>query len=220
MPGHEFGCHGDSCWAGVYVDKETSEVLHLDAGGCAFLSPGTAAAYSRQGRLRWWAEEDVLHLVDCVGQPYMWPGAANELRRDPVHGGKLAGFGVEVGMDLGFSRGDKPARRNSTRIHQARLVRDPLGFLYPGCLYSLSVRPGVLHQTGSDYEAHVVVNTDGTVTNVRDGERVARWFFPGEQSIGARNDLWASGSTITLLVDTYLHQVDASLFETMLNVFQ
>lgn len=203
----KFGCHGNNCWAGVYVDSETNEVLHLDVAGCAYLSPGTAAADSRQGRLRWWAEEDRLHLVDCYGQPYIWPGATSELRRDPAHGGILTGFGVRGSTKLEFHDGDKPSYNSSTRTDHTRLVRDPLGFLFPGCMYSISLPPGVIHRTGTYHEAHVVVNMDGTVTNVDGGERIARWFFLGEQSLGASDDLWASGNSIVLLVDTHLHQV-------------
>lgn len=209
--GDRLGClQGDDCWTGVYVDTATNEILHLDTWGSAFLSPGTAAADSRPGCLRWWAKEDLLYLVDCDDQPFRWLGAGSELRRDPPQAGKLAGFSVEVNTNLESDHQEGPAYENSTRVDHARLVRDPFGFLFPGCMYTLSMRQGSLHQIKNRHEVRVVVNVDGTVTDVDGGKHIARWSFLEEQSLpGASHDHWSSGNAIVLLVDGDHRQVRA-----------
>lgn len=195
----------------MYVDRATNEILHLGRGGLAFLSPGTAATDSRLGCLRWWAKEDLLYLVDCYDQPFRWPGAGRELRRDPVQAGKLAGFSVEVDAKLESDHREGPAYDNSTRFDHTRLIRDPFGFLFPGCMYALSMRQGSLHQTRHSHEVRVVVNGDGTVTYADGGERIARWSFLEEQSLpGSSYDFWPSGDAIVILVDIDHRQVHAS----------
>lgn len=210
--GDEFGClRGENCWAGVYVDLATNEILHLDTGGRAFLSPGTAAADTRWECLRWWAEEDLLHVADRYDQPFIWPGAASDLRRDPVQAGKLAGFGVEDSTKLDAGRREGLAYTNSTHIDQMHLVRDPFGFVFPGCMYALSMRPGSSRGTENSHEARVVVNRDGTITDVASGGRIARWFFQGGKPLpGMNDDSWASGDAVVLLIDTDHYQVHAS----------
>lgn len=205
------GClQGYNCWTGVYTDRETNEILHLDTGARAFLSPGTAAADSRPECLRWWAKEDLLYLADCDDRPFRWPGAGSELRRDPAQAGKLAGFSV---AKLASDHGERPAYRNSTHFNRTHLVRDPFGFLFPGCMYMLSMRQGSLHQTGNIHETRVVVNRDGTVTDGNGGQPVARWSFLEEQSLfGVSHDCWPSGDSIVLLVDNDHRQVHASFY--------
>lgn len=207
--GDKYGClQGDNCWTGVYVDKATNEILHLDTGGRAVFSPGTAASDSQPGCLRWWAKEDFLYLVDCFDRPFKWPGAGSELRRDPPQAGMLAGFSAEVDTKLESGHRKGPAYDNSTRIDYTRLVRDPFGFLFPGCMYALSMRQGSPYQTKNNREVRVVVNRDGTVTDVDGGERFASWSFLEEQSRpGAIHDYWPSGDAIVLLVDSDHGQV-------------
>lgn len=207
--GDKFGCgRGDNCWTGVYVDTATNEILHLDTGGRAFLSPGTAATYTRPGCLRWWAKEDLLYLADCDDHPFQWPGAGSELRRDPPQAGKLTGFSVEVSTSVGSDHREGPAYGNSTRFYHARLVRDPFGFLFPGCMYTLSMHQGSLQHVKN---SHVVVNMDGTVKSVDGGDRIARWSFLEEQSVPGASH-WSSGNAIVLLVDSDRRQVHAGFF--------
>lgn len=195
----------------MYVDRTTNEILHLDTGGRAFLSPGTAAADDRRECLRWWAEEDLLYMADRYDRPFTWPGAASYLRRDPAQAGKLPGFGVETSTELDRDRRQGPAYTNSTNLDQPNLVRDPFGFLFPGCMYTWSMCPRVSSGTDKSHEARVVVNRDGTVTDVASGGRKARWFFGGRSSVsGMIDDSWASGDIVVLLVDVDHDEVRAN----------
>lgn len=207
--GNMIGClRGESCWAGVYVDRATNEILHLHAGGRVFLSPGTAAADTQRECLRWWAEEDLLHMADRYDQPFTWPGAVSDLRRHPAEAGKLAGFGGKVSTKLDADRREGSAYTNSTHVDQTHLVRDPFGFLFPGCVYALSVRPGFSPWTENSRDTGVVVNKDGTITGVAGGGRIARWFFGGESSAPDMSDAsWVSGDIVVLLVDADHDQV-------------
>lgn len=183
----------------MYVDRATNEILHLDTRGRAFLSPGTADPDAGRECLRWWAENDLLHVTDRHDQPFTWPGATSNLRRDPVQAGKLAGFGVEVSTKRDT---------NFTLVDQRHLVRDPFGFWFPGCMYTLSMRPGLSPRINNSHEYRVVVNKDGTITDIATGGRIARWLFLGENSVvGSGDDSWASGEKVVLLVDVDHHQV-------------
>lgn len=184
----------------MYVDRATNEILHLDTGGRAFLSPGTATADTRRECLQWWAEGDLLHLADRYDQPFTWPGTASNLRRDPAEAGKLAGFGGKVSTKLDTDRREGSAYTNSTDVDQTHLVRDPFGFLFPGCVYSLSGRPEFSPRKENSHETRVVVNKDGTITDVASGGRIAWWFFLGESSV-PDDASWVSGDIVALLVD-------------------
>lgn len=189
-----FGCVGGTCWAGVYVDSLSKEILHLEPGGRAFFSPGTAAGAGR-GILWWKAKEDILHIVDSDDQPMRWPGSPSDLRRDPLQAGQLAGFGVNV-------------KTNSASFGEdTHLVRDSLGFMFPGCTYVLSMRPGSPRRATDGHEYRVVVNEDGTVTDMANGIRIARWTFPAAKPlVGGGDELWATGDEVLLVVESaYLH---------------
>ncbi|CAM9178873.1 unnamed protein product, partial [Ectocarpus sp. 12 AP-2014] len=178
------------CWAGVYVDSTSKSVLHLAKGGGAFFSPGTAAG-SHGNELRWKAKEDFLYIIDSDNNPFSWPGAASYLRRDPVQAGKLAGFRLEVRTSNG-----------TALVESSHLNRDSLGFLYPGCTYVLSWRPGLPFRAGNARENRVVVNRDGTITDAENGRRVARWSFPeATPVVDGVDDTWATGDEVVLLLD-------------------
>lgn len=195
-PSEVFGCISQKCWAGVYVDSTSKSVLHLAKGGGAFFSPGTAAG-SHGNELRWKAKEGFLYIVDSDNNPFSWPGAASYLRRDPVQAGKLAGFRVEVGTSNG-----------TALVKSAHLNRDSLGFLYPGCTYVLSWRPGLPFRAGNARENRVVVNRDGTITDAENGRRVARWSFPEALPVvDGVDDAWATGDEVVLLLDGEYLQV-------------
>lgn len=183
-------------WAGVYVDAVSKEVLHLEAGGGASLSPGTSEADFGRDCLRWTADEEALRLVDCQGRPFTWTGDGGDVRRDSMHAGKRAGFGAVSTTDGDEIFGNGPAH----------LVRDPFGFVFPGCAYSLSMRQWSQHNTV--HEVRVVINHDGSVTDGASGGRVASWSFAGMESLPAPGDeSWAAGDAIVLLLDACYQQV-------------
>lgn len=204
----EFGCISQKCWAGVYIDAASKSVLHLARGGGAFFSPGTAAG-SHGKKLRWKAKKGFLYMVDSDNKPFSWPGGASYLRRDPVQAGKLAGFGVEV-----------ETSNRTALVKSGHLSRDSLGFLYPGCIYVLSWRPGPPFRAGDPRENRVVVNRDGTITDSENGRRVARWWFPEAAPIvDVGDDTWATGDEVVLMLDgEYLEvRMTVSVRTSMLN---
>jgi len=194
-----FGCVGGSCWAGVYVDSISNDILHLEKGGRAFFSPGTAAS-SREDGFWWKAEGDRLRIFDSSGQPLTWAGTGSDLRRDPLQAGKMAGFGVEVER----SRGAK-------LVKNSQLVRDSLGFMFPGCTYVLSSRSGSATMADS-HESRVVVNQDGTVTDIVMGTRIARWAFPEAKPLSDGDDeSWPTGDEILLVLESDCNHVGATV---------
>lgn len=204
-----YGClEGKRCWAGVYVDMATNEIWHLETGGRVYLSPGTAAADPLRGCLRWWAEEGLLHMIDCNEKVFTRFDVASEMRRDPAQAGTLAGFTAEVSSTIDAVRGDGSAPANSGGIGKIRLVRDPFGFVFPGCMYVLSIQSGSSSKMANSDGVSVVLNRDGTVTSTAGGERVARWLFPWKKSLAGTNDeSWASGNEVLLRFNTDFRQV-------------
>lgn len=171
--------------------------MHLEAGGRAFRSPGTTAAEAGRagaGRCLWWKkaddENDKLHLVDCEGTAFTWPGTTGSLRREKGQAGKLAGFVGEARSD---GTGKAGVRRNLEMTGQAvgqvvRFSRDPAGFLFPGCLYVLEVALGLpciasggggSGSEGSHHEYLVALHGDGTITDRLSGDIIASWSFLG-----------------------------------------
>ncbi|CAB1103584.1 unnamed protein product [Ectocarpus sp. CCAP 1310/34] len=204
-----YGCvEGKRCWAGVYVDMATNEIWHLETGGRVYLSPGTAAADPLRGCLRWWAEEDLLHTADCNEKVFSRVDVVSKMRRDPARAGTLAGFTAEVSSTIDAVRGDGSAPANSGGIGKIRLVRDPFGFVFPGCMYVLSMQSGSSSKMANSDGVSVVLNRDGTVTSTAGGERVARWLFPRKKSLAGTNDeSWASGNQVLLRFNTDFLQV-------------
>lgn len=200
----DVGCVGGKCWAGVYIDSASKEILHLERGGRAFFSPGTAAG--TRGDIFWWkAKEDFLHIVDSDDQPLTWPGAASHLRRDPLQAGKLAGFGV-----------DAKTNRDARLGEDTHLARDSLGFMFPGCTYVLSLRPGWPLRVADGHEYRVVVNEDGTVTDMAKGMRIARWHFPAAKPlVGGGDESWATGDEVLLLLESAYHHVRTTVSCTL-----
>lgn len=183
-----FGCVGGKCWAGVYVDSASKEILHLAREGRAFFSPGTAAG-TRRGKLWWKATEDRLRVLDSHDQPVNWPGTASDLQRDPDQAGKLAGFGMET---------DK-TNSGHGHVEERHLVRDPLGFVFPGCSYVLSLRSKSPLMTNTGKEYRVVLNEDGTITESVGGGRIAQWSFPeAKPVVGSKG--WATGDELLLVL--------------------
>lgn len=171
----------DNCWAGVYIDSATHELLHLGVGGRAFRSPGSTTVGSPQQCLRWRAKERFLHIADCNDANFRWPGTAGDLRQNPGHAGQLVGFGAEA---------------------KTNLVRDPMGFLFPGSMYTLSLT-GDSRWRGGTHEMHVVINADGTVMSVASGLPIATWSFAETESLSGDtvDECWPAGDTVVLLVD-------------------
>ncbi|CAM9566078.1 unnamed protein product [Ectocarpus fasciculatus] len=207
--GDMYGClEGKRCWAGVYVDMATNEIWHLETGGRVYLSPGTAAADPLRGCLRWWAEEDLLQMADCNEKVFTWFGVTSEMRRDPAQAGTLGGFTAEVNSTIDAARGDGLASANSGGVGKIRLVRDPFGFVFPDCMYALSMQSRSPRKAANSDDLRVVLNRDGTVTSTAGGERVARWFFPWKEPLaGTSDDSWASGNEILLRFNTDFRQV-------------
>lgn len=194
-----FGCVGRSCWAGVYVDSVSNEILHLEKEGRAFFSPGTVAS-SRRDMFWWKAEGDRLRIFDSSEQPLTWPGTGSDLRRDPLEAGKMAGFGVEV-----------ETSRGTMRVENSHLVRDSLGFLFPGCTYVLSSRSGSSTMASEIHESRVVVNQDGTITDILEGTRIARWSFPeAERPSDDGDESWPTGDEILLVLESDYDHVGAT----------
>lgn len=187
-PDDRFGCTNDAddCWAGVYVDDRTKEVLYLSSGGRAWRSPGTQ---TNRWCLWWRANGNDLHLVDCNGRPFRWPGAVGNLRRESQQAGRLAGFHTP----------ESPPEHRSGQLH---LARDPLGFLCPGCLYLLTVR-----SSGDDHQHRVVFRQDGTIADVEYGNRLGTWSLAAGQDLGDATDSWAAGDTLKLQVKDVHGQV-------------
>lgn len=195
----DVGCVGDKSWAGVYVDSISKEVLHLARGGRAFFSPGTAAG-NRRGNMWWKVTEDRLRVLDSYDHPVNWPGTASDLRGDPVQAGKLAGFGVET----------DDTNSGPRRVENVHLVRDPLGFVFPGCSYVLSLRSQSPLMANSGHECRVVLNEDGTITGAVDGGRIARWSFPTAKPL-VGDDEWATGDELLLVLESNCHNVRTSV---------
>lgn len=223
--GEGYGCQDSDqeCWAGVYFDSATKEVLHLEAGGQAFLSPGTAApaAPNARGGCFWWkAEQAELHLVGCLDQrPFTWPGAGGNLRRDPPQAGKMVGFGAEwrTGDDDEAPEEASESPGNPSRVDGmvVRVARDPLGFLFPGSMYEMLLRPGAGCGTRYSRRYRGVLNRDGTVTDGASGRRVATWSFPETRVLpGGGGGSWATGDAIVLRVETDHYQVNLMLLST------
>ncbi|CBJ27394.1 expressed unknown protein [Ectocarpus siliculosus] len=130
------------------------------------------------------------------------------MRRDRAQAGTLAGFTAEVSSTIDAVGGDGSAPANSGGIGKIRLVRDPFGFVFPGCMYVLSMQSGSSRKMANSDGVSVVLNRDGTVTSTTGGERVARWFFPWKKSLGGTNDeSWASGNEVLLRFNTDFSQV-------------
>ncbi|CAN0125964.1 unnamed protein product, partial [Scytosiphon promiscuus] len=183
-------------WAGVYVDSTTKEVLFLERGGGASFSPGTAAG-AKNDISRWESSGEILHIVGDDDRPLLWPGVTDHLQRDIAHAGKLSGFdGREKTSDRGRYGDD------------GDLLRDPLGFMFPGCTYLLTVKPDQPCTVGIGHEYRVVVDRDGTVIDTANGGMVARWYFPGMPPLsGAGDKLWPTGDEILLLFEKSHHQL-------------
>lgn len=206
--GDAFGCvqpaFRQDCWAGVYVDSASEEVLHLESGGRASRSPGTAVAADgrsdgRSGCLWWSAQADVLHIVDCLGRPFLWPGASGNLRRDPHQAGVLAGFGFEV--DTTVDPQQNPPLANSQLEQLVHLVRDPLGLIFPGCLYILSL-PSRSPFNTKPRQVRVLLHRDGTVTEEVRGTRIATWSFAAPQVFpGNLSESGTTGDALELRFD-------------------
>lgn len=194
-----FGCVGEKCWAGVYVDSSSKEVLHLARGGRAFFSPGTAAG-TRRGFFWWKVTGDRLRMIDSYDQRVIWPGAASDLWRDLAQPGKLAGFGSETNKTNSGSRREK----------NINLFRDPLGFVFPGCSYALSLPSKSPLMANASHEYRVVVNEDGTITDVMDGGRIAQWSFPGAKPVVGDSE-WVTGDELLLVLESNHHDVRTSV---------
>lgn len=192
----------EECWAGVYVDAASMLTLHLDASGRAVQSP----ASSRHCQLWWRAHGDTLHMVDCVGLPFRWPGAFGDLIRDPPQPGKLAGF----------SDTRRPSNRslinesllNGERLGVVNLVRDPSGFLFPGCMYSFSMREGsacgaLAIASGGGVEHRLVLGEDGGLTHEKSGERIATlsYVLPRHRGTEDSGASWATGHEVVLRME-------------------
>lgn len=196
--GDVFGCVGEQCWAGIYVDSASKEILHLAKGGRAFFSPGTGTGTGE--KILWWkATEDRLQVIDGYDQPVSWPGTASDLRRDPVQAGKLAGFGVGAGK----------TNNGPGQVASIHLVRDPLGFVFPGCSYVLSFRSISPLMATIGHEYRVVVNEDGTVTDVVEGGRIARWSFPRAKPLVGDGE-WPTGDGLLLVLESNYNHVRVS----------
>lgn len=185
-------------WAGVYVDSAANEVLYLEANGGAFVSPGSAARDTCWDGLRWREEEGVLHLVDCHGRPLTWPGVNRNVWRESTHAGKFVGFDAEAITNEDEIPGNA----------QTHLVRDPFGFVFPDCVYLLSVRQRPPRKTV--HEVRVVINRDGSVTEAEGGGKIGSWSFAGAEPLPCRGDeSWATGDAVVLLIDNFYRQVNA-----------
>ncbi|CAM9524026.1 unnamed protein product [Laminaria digitata] len=113
-----------------------------------------------------------------------------------MQAGTLVGFGAEVTTD-----GDDISRNG-----KSRLVRDPFGFLFPGCAYLLSARP--LSRAGTAHDVRAVIGDDGSVTEAISGAAIASWSFAGRNPLfGSGDELWATGDAVVLLVDTNYRKV-------------
>lgn len=200
LPANESDCVQEqqtTNWAGVYVDSVTKEILHLQTDGSASLSPG-ASDDSRSVCLRWRAEEEgALSLFNCHNETFTWPRVGGDLWRDSMQAGKGVGFGAEVATDGDDNLGDG----------QARLVRDPFGFVFPGCAYLFSMHHWSPRNTVR--EVRVVINHDGGVTDARNGENIASWSFGGTDPVPGDPGIesWATGDVIVLAIDTFYRQV-------------
>lgn len=207
-PGDAFGCvqaaFRQDCWAGVYVDSASKEVLQLESGGRALRSPGTAVATDDRGDGRggclWWsAQAELLHIVDCLGRPFLWPGATGNLRRDPHQAGVLTGFGFEVDTTLASQQ--NPLLANSQLEQSVHLLRDPLGIVFPGCLYTLSLpsNPPISTKYG---QIRVLLHRDGTIADEVRGARIATWSFAAPQLfIGNLSEPGTTGDALELRFD-------------------
>lgn len=184
------------------MDSASMMTLHLDSSGRAFQSP----ASSRHCQLWWRAYGDTLHMVDCAGLPFRWPGAIGDLIRDPPRPGKLAGF----------SDTRSPSNRtlinesllNSERLGMVSLVRDPSGFLFPGCMYVLSMRKGsacgaLARANGGVVEHRLVLGEDGGLTHENSGERIATlsYVLPRHPVSEASGASWATGHEVVLRME-------------------
>lgn len=170
------------------------EILHLERGGRASLSPGTAAGSQRE-LLQWAASGGILHVVDNDDQLLTSSDAAVRLRRDRLQAGRLSGFSEGV------------QNRDDTHFR-----RDPLGFMFPGCTYVLSLQPGQPCTIGVGHEYRVVVDEDGTVIDTENGGIIARWYFPGTPPLAVAGDTsWPSGDEVLLLFERRHHQVRADI---------
>lgn len=176
--------------------------LHLDASGRAAQSP----ASRRHCQLWWSAHGDMLRMVDCTGLPFIWPGAIGDLIRDPPQPGKLAGFSDTRRPSKGSLIND--SLLNGERLDMVNLVRDPSGFLFPGCMYSFSMREespcgSLARANGRDVEHLVVLGEDGGLTNDKSGERIATLsyvlpMYRGNEDSGAS---WATGHEVVLRME-------------------
>lgn len=203
----------ERCLAGVYKDATTSDIFHLEAGGRAFLSPGTAAAEEAGGGCLWWKvdEDGLLELVDCDNRPLLWPGISGHLRRDSARPFELTAFAAQAGTPDGVASSpdaQQPLlKTDSLSERQVVLVRDPLGFVFPGSLYVLSFRPGLAAQDDQLVEVRVVLHLDGNVTDVVHGTRIAKWVFPETKLFPGGGETGVTGDALVLILETDDHQV-------------
>lgn len=195
-----FGCTegAEDCWAGVYVDDRTKEVLYLSSGGRAWRSPDSQVD---RWCLWWRASADELHMVDCDGLPFKWPDAVGNLRRESQQAGRLAGFHT----------GTSALERHTSRLY---LARDPLGFLCPGCVYLLTVP-----STGDHHRRRVVFRQDGTIADVERGGRVGTWSLAAGQDLRGATNSWAAGDTLELQVTGVHDQVRQLVHRCIAMVF-
>eukprot|EP00752_Nemacystus_decipiens_P016051 g14350.t1 len=103
----DFGCVGDKCWAGVYVDSASKEILHLEGGGRAFFSPdGTITNMVDGGRIARWSFPRAKPVVDDIewatGDELLLVLETNY--RDPLRG--VAAKDVEAGREFELSSSD------------------------------------------------------------------------------------------------------------------
>lgn len=182
----------------MYVDSASKEVLHLEPGGRAVRSPGTALGMVDASGCLWWsARDNVLHIVDCLGRPFVWPGTSGNLRRDPYQAGMLAGFVFEGNPTVPPKL--KPVLQLEQQVH---LIRDPLGFVFPGCLYILSL-PSGSRSMATPRQIRVLLHLDGTVADEKHGAQIATWSFVVPQVFpGIPSEPGATGDALELIFKT------------------
>ncbi|CAM9628954.1 unnamed protein product [Choristocarpus tenellus] len=172
-PGFSTGCAGIAhrdCWAGVYVSTLTGEVVLLTPEGRVLQSPGSTSSRTRGQDILWWgAKERTLEVIAYNGhgftlskkgtfQHMSMPAATieeTELIFESVSG--TTSNSTESGPEQAFS-----------------LVRDNAGFVFPGCLYILSL-PAWTRYPGDPTTVRVILSDDGWIADVGGTNWKAAW---------------------------------------------